>query len=408
VAKQTPTFRIDLPAPAPEIPEDERHVEIDEVPVAPHEVTGPDTVTIELRHSQVLAAGRAYAQQAIAAAAEPQSDHPPLPVEPKPASRYSRRYREPRTDVRFELAAAPQPGKRPLPEGIWPEIVYGLTFTMVNLGDSRAVRARKELEARIAAPVDEGARFVPVISRQGGVGATTVTTLLGMALADGRDDRVLALDAHSDRGMLAERVAEGEDIVGDAHELARRARWVRDPEELAEWVTRDRTGLEVLPSRPGSIDDRGFGARDFEHVAGLVDERYGVVLTDGATGVTDPVVQAALDRADTLVVVSGGTAEQARIASEAVTWLEQHAHGDLAANAVVALNTATPGTRYESLDAIEAHFRARVRDVVRIPYDEELVAGAPVRYGALRPDTRDAARDLAALVVDGLPSGKAA
>jgi hypothetical protein len=63
------------------------------------------------------------------------------------------------------------------------------------------------------------------------------------------------------------------------------------------------------------------------------------------------------------------------------------------------LNTATPGTRYESLDAIEAHFQARVRDVVRIPYDEELSPG-PIRFGALRPYTRDSALDLAASVMD--------
>jgi hypothetical protein len=88
--------------------------------------------------------------------------------------------------------------------------------------------------------------------------------------------------------------------------------------------------------------------------------------------------------------------------------MEENDLGDLARNAVVALNTATPGTRYESLDAIEAHFQARVRDVVRIPYDEELTAGTPVRYGALRPDTRDAARDLAATVMDGIPPERAA
>jgi hypothetical protein len=41
--------------------------------------------------------------------------------------------------------------------------------------------------------------------------------------------------------------------------------------------------------------------------------------------------------------------------------------------------------------------------VVRIPYDPELAAGSVVRYDALRPFTRDSARQLAALVVDGLP-----
>ncbi|HCU78761.1 MAG TPA: MinD/ParA family protein, partial [Microbacterium sp.] len=66
---------------------------------------------------------------------------------------------------------------------------------------------RKELSRRIAAPLPGGARFVPVLSRKGGVGKTTVTTLLGMALADARDDRVIAVDANPDRGTLAERIA---------------------------------------------------------------------------------------------------------------------------------------------------------------------------------------------------------
>jgi MinD-like ATPase involved in chromosome partitioning or flagellar assembly len=185
-----------------------------------------------------------------------------------------------------------------------------------------------------------------------------VTTLLGLALADGRDDQVLAVDANRDLPVLAGRIDGG-------------------------------TALDVRMHTP------------------LTDD-FAIVLTDGATGLLDHAMSAALHQADGLVLVSGGTSAQARVASDTVTWLEEHDFGELAENAVVALNTATPGTRYENLDAIEAHFQARVRDVVRIPYDEELVAGTPVRYGALRPDTRDAARDLAAKVIDGLPPERAA
>jgi Mrp family chromosome partitioning ATPase len=75
------------------------------------------------------------------------------------------------------------------------------------VGDSRAVRERKALDRRISHPFDQGSRFVPVLTRKGGVGKTTVTTLLGMALAEVRDDRVLGIDANPDRGTLAERVA---------------------------------------------------------------------------------------------------------------------------------------------------------------------------------------------------------
>ena len=47
--------------------------------------------------------------------------------------------------------------------------------------------------------------LVAIASQKGGVGKTTVTTLLGMALADAREDRVIAIDANPDRGTLAER-----------------------------------------------------------------------------------------------------------------------------------------------------------------------------------------------------------
>jgi MinD-like ATPase involved in chromosome partitioning or flagellar assembly len=56
------------------------------------------------------------------------------------------------------------------------------------------------------------------------------------------------------------------------------------------------------------------------------------------------------------------------------------------------------------LSEIEAHFVSRVRDVVRIPYDPQLAAGSVVSYRDLKPLTQNSARELAALVVDGLPA----
>jgi MinD-like ATPase involved in chromosome partitioning or flagellar assembly len=105
-----------------------------------------------------------------------------------------------------------------------------------------------------------------------------------------------------------------------------------------------------------------------------------------------------------VVIVSGGSVDEARLASETLTWLEANGYAHLVRNAVVALNTATQGTELVKLTEIEAHFRSRVRHVVRIPYDRELAAGSVVRYAALKPFTRQAARELAASVVDGLPT----
>ncbi|MEQ1736985.1 MAG: MinD/ParA family protein, partial [Rhodoglobus sp.] len=177
---------------------------------------------------------------------------------------------------------------------------------------------------------------------------------------------------------------------------------IRAAGDLDELVGHDFTSLEVLASDSDPAQARAFDGDAYNVVADVAERFYSVVLTDGASGVLEPVMQAALKRAHGLVIVSGGSAEEARLASEIIDWLEANDLADLASNAVVAINTATTGTVFDDLDQIEAHFQSRVRDVVRIPYDEELVAGTPVRFGALRPYTRDMARDLAALVMDGV------
>ena len=96
--------------------------------------------------------------------------------------------------------------------------------------------------------------------------------------------------------------------------------------------------------------------------------------------------------------------DEARLASETLTWLEANGYGDLVRNAVVAINTATHGTSLVKLDEIESHFASRVRDIVRIPYDPQLAAGSVVDYKHLKQTTKDASRTLAALVADGLPT----
>jgi MinD-like ATPase involved in chromosome partitioning or flagellar assembly len=132
------------------------------------------------------------------------------------------------------------------------------------------------------------------------------------------------------------------------------------------------------------------------------------VLTDCGTGIVHSVMRATLNRADSVVIVSGGSVDEARLASETLTWLEANGYGDLVRNAIVALNTATQGTNMVKLDEIEAHFKSRVRDIVRIPYDPVLAAGSVVSYKDLKQVTKDAARRLAALVVDGLPARRGA
>jgi MinD-like ATPase involved in chromosome partitioning or flagellar assembly len=383
------TVDLQLPEPVHEAPPAEDVVTIDALAVtaSPSE-DAPATMSIAISTPVLEVSEPDAGAPEEPAEIVPLPEHPEVaPVEAKPA--------------RIARPAKPlAPGKRPAPEGTVQELVYTATLRLVNLGDSAPVRARKELDARIARRFTDGPRFVPVLSRKGGVGKTTITTLLGMALADVRTDRVLAVDANPDRGTLADRVTKQtrstvRDIVLHAPELA-------EADELATHLSRDATGLDVAASDADPLLAEAFDEGGYNVVADVVSPHYGVIVTDCGTGVVHSVMRATLQRADAVVVVSGGSIDEARLASETLTWLEANGYSDLVANGVVALNASTQGTDLDKLHDIEEHFRLRVRAVVRIPYDPELAAGSVVRYDALRPFTRASARALAALVVDGL------
>lgn len=289
---------------------------------------------------------------------------------------------------------------RVAPEGFWQRFVYEISFHLINLGDSRAVRERKALDRRIGAGFEHGARFVPVLTRKGGVGKTTVTTLLGMALAEVRDDRVIAIDANPDRGTLAERVPKSTGAT--VRDVVNLAAGIAGFTDFAELVSKDPTRLHVLASDTDPLLSEAFDEDDYNVVADQAARFYSIVLTDCGTGVVHSVMKPTLERADGLVIVSGGSIDEARLASETLTWLEANGYGHLVERAVVALNTATQGTNVVKLDEIEDHFLSRVRDVVRIPYDPYLAAGSVIEWNRLSPFTRDSARELAALVVEGM------
>lgn len=290
--------------------------------------------------------------------------------------------------------------KRDKPTEGWNKFVYNVTFHAVNLGDSPQTRHRKALDTSIGRPLTGGTKFVPVLTRKGGVGKTTTTTLLGMAMALVREDRVLAIDANPDRGTLAERFNKTTEKT--VRDLVSNAAKVLTFNDFSEYVNRDKTRLDVLASDTDPFLSEAFGANDYNIVADLASRYYSVALTDCGTGIIHSVMSATLQRADGLVIVSGGSFDEARLASETLTWLESNGYGELVKNSIVAINTATQGTNLIKLREIEDHFKSRVRETVRVPYDAMLAAGSYIDFKKLKPETQEAARQLASLVVDGL------
>lgn len=292
------------------------------------------------------------------------------------------------------------PKRREAPESGFRRFIFKASFGAINMGDSAAVRERKAVDAVIAQRLDGETRFIPVLTRKGGVGKTTVTTMLGMAMSLVREDRVIAIDANPDRGTLAERFKRTTDRT--IRELVIKAPTIRSFSDFSEYVSRDKSRLDVIASDTDPMLSEAFNEDDYNVVADLVARYYSVALTDCGTGIVHSVMKPTLDRAHGLVIVSGGSFDEARLAAETLTWLEANGYKQLVRNSVVALNTATQGTQLVNIDEIESHFRSRVRAIVRIPYDAQLAAGSYIDFDKLRPHTRDAARELAALVVEGV------
>jgi MinD-like ATPase involved in chromosome partitioning or flagellar assembly len=400
---QSLTVNIELPVMVQTAPDDEARVAIDEFAITPiYDELAPATRSIDVVADPVRVAAEDEAVD------EERAVIVPLPEDESGPTRRERmrgdtpRGAETASMLTAERMLDPKRNKQVAPEGFWQRGLYTGSFHRINLGDSAKVRERKALDVRISKRLEGGTRFVPVLTRKGGVGKTTITTLLGMALADIRDDRVIAIDANPDRGTLSERV--NKQTRSTVRDLVTHAPSIRDFTELSTHVSRDVTRLDVLASDTDPLLSEAFDENDYNVVADVAARYYSLVLTDCGTGIVHSVMRATLQRADSVVIVSGGSVDEARLASETLTWLEANNYGHLVRNAIVALNTATQGTNLVKLGEIEAHFRSRVRGIVRIPYDPELAAGSVVRYTALKPFTRDAARELAALVMDGLPA----
>ncbi|MFE4542483.1 hypothetical protein [Arthrobacter sp. NPDC056727] len=289
-------------------------------------------------------------------------------------------------------AAAPVSG--------WRRWLYQATLGYVNLGDSDQVRIQRAMEHRIATRLGERTRYVPVLSRKGGVGKTTVTTLLGMVLAELREDRVIAMDANPDRGTLSDRSPGRADFT--ARQLVKDRFTVNSFAQLSNYTARDGSRLDVLASDTDPTVAHAFDDADYRAVTDILGRYYSIVLTDSGTGMVHSVMKGTLEKADAVVLVSGGSVDEARLASETLSWLEAHGRQDLVAKATVVINMAAGNRTLVNIDEIEEHFLSRVKNVVRIPHDRHLAEGSRIRLGQLKPATRAAAVELAALVVDEL------
>jgi MinD-like ATPase involved in chromosome partitioning or flagellar assembly len=335
----------------------------------------------------------------------PEAERPPRPVEdeppPRPVPMPGPASAVPAAgipagagELSAEQVLARQPGG---PLWGWQAAVYRLTGGRWRPPPGPAELARRELEARITAPVD-GCRRIAVVALKGGVGKTTTTACLGATFADHRGDRVVAVDANPDPGTLGYRIRRdtmrtAKDLLADAAKLERYA-------DVRAYASQTDLRLEVIASEADPARSEAFGEDDYRELAGVLERFYSLVFTDCGPGLLHSAMRAILPLSDQLVVVSAPSLDGARSASLTLDWLAQHGHERLARSSVVVIN-AVRSRGLVDIDRLEEHFARRCRAVVRVPFDRHLETGAEIVLDELAPATQRAYLWLAAAVADG-------
>jgi MinD-like ATPase involved in chromosome partitioning or flagellar assembly len=281
------------------------------------------------------------------------------------------------------------------PAAGWRRALMRATGGMVNPGPSPAEVQRRDLLHRIRRPLVRSHR-IAVSSIKGGVGKTTVATLLGLVMAENRGDRVIVLDANPDAGTLADR------LTGESSVTVREL--LRDLDRIHSWTEVSRYTslagrLQVLASEQDPASSDAFSREEYQHICGLLDRFFNIVITDSGTGLVHSAMEGTLSLADSLIVVGAPTVDGAGRASKTLDWLVAHGHSELAAQAVVVLSCDRTSVEVDRR-RIREHFETRSRAVIEIPHDPHLATGGRVELARLRPTTRDAAYQLSALMAD--------
>jgi MinD-like ATPase involved in chromosome partitioning or flagellar assembly len=283
----------------------------------------------------------------------------------------------------------------------WRRGVHRLTGGVINPGESTAEERFRNQVDRIRQPV-LGDYRIAFLSLKGGVGKTTTTLGLGSTFASLRGDCVIAVDANPDFGTLGERVPRQtsstvRDLLADAENIRRYS-------DIRAHTSQAPSRLEVLAGERDPAASEMFGEQDYRSVIEMLQVYYNLILTDCGTGIMHSAMNGVLQLANALVLVSSPAVDGARSAAATLDWLQLHGYGHLVERTVVVISSVRPGSSAVDMNLLTQHFLERCRAVLVVPFDEHLAEGGVVDLDLLRPQTRQAFVELAAMVADDFPA----
>ncbi|MYT48867.1 AAA family ATPase, partial [Streptomyces sp. SID5471] len=266
-----------------------------------------------------------------------------------------------------------------------------------KLGAKKEEQERQRKLELIRTPVLSCYR-IAVISLKGGVGKTTTTTSLGATLAAERQDKILAIDANPDAGTLGRRVRR--ETGATIRDLVQAIPQLHSYMDIRRFTSQAPSGLEILANDVDPAVSTTFNDDDYRRAIDVLGKQYPIILTDSGTGLLYSAMRGVLDLADQLIIISTPSVDGASSASTTLDWLSAHGYADLVQRGITVISGVRETGKMIKIDDIVSHFETRCRGVVVVPFDEHLAAGAEVDLDMMRPKTREAYFNLAALVAE--------
>ncbi len=266
-----------------------------------------------------------------------------------------------------------------------------------KIGGKREEAERKRKLELIRTPVLSCYR-IAVISLKGGVGKTTTTTALGGTLASERQDKILAIDANPDAGTLGRRVRR--ETGATIRDLVQAIPHLHSYMDIRRFTSQAPSGLEIIANDVDPAVSTTFDDEDYRRVIEVVGRQYPIILTDSGTGLLYSAMRGVLDLADQLIIISTPSVDGASSASTTLDWLSANGYADLVQRSITVISGVRETGKMIKVEDIVAHFQTRCRGVLVVPFDEHLSAGAEVDLEMMRPKTREAYFNLAAMVAE--------
>ncbi|AEY92068.1 hypothetical protein SHJG_6801 [Streptomyces hygroscopicus subsp. jinggangensis 5008] len=266
-----------------------------------------------------------------------------------------------------------------------------------KLGGKKEEAERQRKLELIRTPVLSCYR-IAVISLKGGVGKTTTTTALGSTLATERQDKILAIDANPDAGTLGRRVRR--ETGATIRDLVQAIPYLNSYMDIRRFTSQAPSGLEIIANDVDPAVSTTFNDEDYRRAIDVLGRQYPVILTDSGTGLLYSAMRGVLDLADQLIIISTPSVDGASSASTTLDWLSAHGYADLVSRSLTVISGVRETGKMIKVEDIVAHFETRTRGVIVVPFDEHLAAGAEIDLDMMRPKTREAYFNLAAMVAE--------